>query len=201
MNSCSGVTVAFTPSYEDKDTRDIIEALVVIEGRKSIIPGMDQDDIAQEIRMECIRVLEFYDSSRIGPSPYKYLQTCIKNFIYNMKRGIWVPNNPPCTRCPLWDRVNRRCTIDEVDCDKIIEYRASMARKADLKRPASLEIDICEESDANSIVDLDLSIRNSLPENLILHYNRLIKGEKVPARAKRNIRLIVTQIINDAENI
>lgn len=188
------------PTYED--VADIIEALVNIEGRKYPIPGMDFEDTAQEIRLECIRVLQFYDSTRIGPSPYKFLQTCIRNFLYNQSRGIWVPNNPPCVRCPLWDKLRKTCTIDEVGCDKIIKYRENMATKADLKRPATLEVEIMDsqpEQEFDAML-LDQSIRQALPKNLHIHYDRLIAGEKVPARLKRQIREIAVEIINHAED-
>jgi len=194
----SYVAASGTPSYYD--VADIIEALVYTEGRKYPIPGMDFEDTAQEIRLECVRVLQFYDPTRIGPSPYKFLQTCVRNFLYNQRRGIWVPNNPPCVRCPLWDKIRKTCTIDEVGCDKIIQYRESMATKANLKQPALLEgevLDLEQENEMDVII-LDQSIRQALPPNLIPYYERMIAGENIPARAKKQIRDIVTGIINNA---
>jgi len=193
-----GITASGTPSYAD--VSDIVEALVHIEGRRYPIPGMDFEDIAQEIRLECVRVLSFYDSKRIGPSPYKYFQTCIRNFLYNQRRGIWVPNNPPCVRCPLWDRVAKTCTIDEVDCDKIVSYRSNMATKADLRSPASLVMDITDdvhEQELDAIV-LDQSIRQALPKVVVPYYNKMLVGEKIPPRIKRQIRDIATGVINNA---
>ncbi len=196
--SVSGVATNGTPTYAD--VSDIVEALVNTEGRRYPIPGMDFEDIAQEVRMECVRVLQFYDASRIGPSPYKYLQTCVRNFLYNQRRGIWVPNNPPCVRCPLWDRMRKICTIDEVGCDKIVHYRENMATKAALRSPSSLEIDVSDnlhEQELDSMI-LDQSIRDALPPNLIPHYKKLLAGEKVSPRIKRQIREIATGVINDA---
>jgi hypothetical protein len=194
----SGIAANSTPSYAE--VADVIEALVYKEGRRYPIPGMDFEDIAQEIRMECIRVLQSYDSTRIGPSPYKYLQTCVRNFLYNKRRGIWVPNNPPCVRCPLWDKVKKTCTIDEVDCDKIVQYKRNMATKAAIRQPNSLEFDITDyqhEEGLDAIV-LDQSIRNALPGNLIQYYEKMLMGEKIPARVKKQIRDIATGVINDA---
>lgn len=193
-----GVAASGTPSYED--VSDIIEALVYTEGRKYPIPGVDFEDTAQEIRLECVRVLDHFDASRIGPSPYKFLQTCVRNFLYNQRRGIWVPNNPPCVRCPLWDKANKLCTIDEVGCDKIVQYRENMATKANLKQPGSLEIDIMdsEHEDEIDAMLLDESIRQALPEHLIEHYEALIVGQSVPSRVKKQIREIVMTVINDA---
>lgn len=191
--SCSGV-----PTYTD--ISDLIEVLVNTEGRRHPIPGLDHDDIAQEIRMECLRVLPYFDEKRIGPSPYKYLQTCVRNFLYNMRRGIWVPNNPPCVRCPLWDRVRRTCTIEEIGCDKIVQYRENMAAKADLCRPMSLENDVLDnhQDEKTEAMLLDQSIRSALLPRLIPFYEKMLAGENIPARTKREIRLIVTGIINNA---
>lgn len=196
MTSC--VATSGTPTYAD--VSDIIEALVYTEGRRYPIPGMDFEDTAQEIRLECVRVLQFYDATRIGPSPYKFLQTCVRNFLYNQRRGIWVPNNPPCVRCPLWDKIRKTCTIDEVGCDKIVQYRENMATKANLKQPTPLDdevIDSAQEQELDAML-LDQSIRQALPEHLIPYYERLIAGERVPARLKRQVRDIVTGVINHA---
>jgi len=187
-----------TPTYDD--VAGVIEALVHTEGRKYPIPGMDFEDTAQEIRLECVRVLKFYDPTRIGPSPYKFLQTCVRNFLYNQRRGIWVPNNPPCVRCPLWDKVRKTCTIEEVGCDKIVEYRENMSIKADLKKPSTIESDVLDsiqEAEFEAML-LDQSIRQALPLNLIEYYERMIIGEYIPVRIKHQIRDIVTSIINNA---
>jgi hypothetical protein len=194
----SGVAAPSTPSYAD--VSDIIEALVHKEGRRFPIPGMDFEDTAQEIRLECIRVLQFYDPTRIGPHPYKYLQTCVRNFLYNKRRGIWVPNNPPCVRCPLWDKVRKLCTIDEVDCDKIVQYRQNMATKAALRQPGSLEFDIMDDHQEQEIdaMILDQSIRNALPPHLLPHYEKMLRGENISTRIKKQIRDIATEIINNA---
>ena len=192
------VATSGTPTYGD--ISDIVEALVNTEGRRYPIPGYDHDDIAQEIRVECLRVLPYFDASRIGPSPYKYLQTCVRNFLYNMRRGIWVPNNPPCVRCPLWDRVRRTCTIEEIGCDKIVQYRENMAAKADLRKPSSLEDDVSDnyhDEQAEAML-LDQSIRGVLSQRLIPFYEKMLIGEKITARVKREIRLIVAEIINNA---
>lgn len=182
------------------DVSDIVEALVYKEGRQHPIPGMDFEDTAQEIRMECVRVLQFYDSTRIGPHPYKYLQTCVRNFLYNQRRGIWVPNNPPCVRCPLWDKMTKTCTIDEVDCDKIVRYRQNMKVKSDIKNPGSLEFDVMDnqhEQEKDALI-LDQSIRAALPDDLLSDYERLVRGEKISARIKKQIREIATEVINNA---
>ena len=183
------------------ELQPVIEAIINTEGRRYPIPGMERDDIAQEIRLECLRVMQFYDATRIGNSPYKFLQVCVKNFLYNMRRGIYVPNNPPCVRCPLWDKVRRTCIIDEIGCEKIVQYRNSMATKAALRAPSTLEVDITESEGLDiDAWTLDDSIHSKLPPAYIKHYHAMKegRGDEVPARIKRQIRNIVKEVLGDA---
>jgi hypothetical protein len=96
--------------------------------------------------------------------------------------------------------MRKTCTINEVDCDKIVQYRQNMATKAALKQPNSLEFDITDnhQEQEHDAMLLDQSIRNALPDNLITYYDKLLVGDKVPARTKKQIREIATGVINDA---
>jgi hypothetical protein len=183
------------------ELQPIIDAIINTEGRRYPIPGMERADIAQEIRLECLRVMQFYDATRIGNSPYKFLQVCVKNFLYNMRRGIYVPNNPPCVRCPLWDKVRRTCVIDEIGCEPILKYRNNMATKAALRAPATLEIDVTqgEGLDIDAWI-LDESIRAALPSSYLKYYQAMKdgRGDAIPPRIKRQIRNIVKEILGDA---
>jgi hypothetical protein len=96
--------------------------------------------------------------------------------------------------------MQKTCTIDEVGCDKIEQYRQNMMTKAALKQPKTLESEVTDyqhEDELEAII-LDHSIRHALPENLIDYYEKLIAGEKVPPRIKKQIREIVTGVINNA---
>jgi hypothetical protein len=96
--------------------------------------------------------------------------------------------------------VRRTCVIDEIGCEKIVQYRKNMATKAALKAPASLESDIIDNNLAVDIevLLLDESILSSLPPNLIPYYEKMKAGHgsKVPSRIKRQIRLIVRGILD-----
>lgn len=176
---------------------DVIEAIISTEGRKSIIPGMSFEDIAQEIRLECLRVLDAYNPKRIGPSPYKYLITCIKNFLYNIKRGIYVPNNPPCTRCPLWDKKKRSCLIDEIGCERITKYKNGMSKKAAIKMPNLLETEIVDVSQDVSAFMLDESIKSLLTPRLLKAYEKLKSGKKISQKAHNEIKEITKRLCQD----
>ena len=160
-----------------KEYSEVVESLVRTEAKTFLFPGLDYDDIAQEIRVECIRVMSKFDSARIGPSPYKYLKQCIKNFLYNKRRGIYVPNNPPCVRCPYWSKSKKTCLIDEMGCQKIIDYRNNMAKKAAIFNPAALESEILdgENGDELDALALNESIKEILPSNLLQSYKDMLE--------------------------
>lgn len=194
------IAVSGTPTYEEYS--DVVESLIRTEGRPFLFPGLAQEDIAQEIRMECVRVMSKFDASRIGPSPYRYLRQCVRNFLFNMRRGIYVPNNPPCVRCPYWNRHNKTCLIDEVGCQKIVDYRNNMRRKADIHNPGTLDSEVLDYSVGASLdaIVLNDSIRDALPESLISDYEMMLEGRssEVPLKSRRAIRRIVQELL-DAE--
>lgn len=79
----------------------VIERIVTdyIYVKKVRIPDMDAFDIAQEIRMKCVQALDNYNPNKSNGSPFHFLHRSIHNHIYNLKRGVWTVNNPPCVRC------------------------------------------------------------------------------------------------------
>jgi hypothetical protein len=185
------------------DVQQVIDAVVYTESRKyaPLLPGMEIEDVEQEIRYECLKAMGSYDPDRIGPYPYRFFQVCVKNHFYNMRRGIYVPNNPPCYRCHLWDKSRKICLIDEVGCDKIVDHRKNMERKAALKRPATLEGETTgtySDRDLGNFI-LDESIKDILPDELRMDYELMKSGkaDEVSPRNKAAIRNIVRRVISD----
>lgn len=180
----------------------IIETIAATE-KYVYIPGTEPDDLAQEVRMACVKAIPRYDSTRIGPSPFKFFQIIAKNRLYNMRRGFLVPNNPPCVRCEYWERESKSCIIQEAECAKIVRFRRQMTVKAALKQPASLEADLldskhCVAMDVDAFI-LDDSIRDLLPPELIFPYEALVSGlgDEVTTREKVRIRHVVRELLDD----
>jgi len=180
----------------------VIEVIAIQESRMAGRSHMEIDDLQQEIRLACVKALAKFDPTRIGPSPYAFLKRCAQNHLYNLNRGTYVPNNPPCARCPLWDKLNKTCTINEEGCDKIVEYRKNMEAKAAIKHPDHLG-DHDTIDGTNGAIDafiLDSSIRDVLPSNLIPDYNLMVSGraDEISARNRTRIRKLVRAMLEDA---
>jgi hypothetical protein len=178
----------------------IIESIIFAELQKPFVKPNDYEDLRQEMRMAAIAAMPKYNSNRIGPSPYSYLRQCVRNHMYNQSRGVDVPNNPPCTRCPLWDKVQRTCIISEVGCEAILRYRKNMKTKAAIRRPDHLgDTDVSiggtDISDLQAFI-LDDLIINRLPVELIPFYRKLLLGQHVDATNKTKLRLLIKEIID-----
>lgn len=177
----------------------VIENVVLKTVHKFKVPDMTPDDLAQEVRFKCFTAMEQFDPHRIGPNPYKYLQTVAHNHVYNLCRGWMLPNNPPCFRCELYDASNKTCTVNEVGCDKIVIYRQKMQKKTALRTVPETNIEP-GQSDAHGNLNaahLNDHFRAKLPASLVEPYDKMIAGNTIPSYLKQKIRKLIRQIINE----
>jgi len=72
--------------YNYEVLHDDIERLVSMKSGMYTIPGFDRDDIAQEIRMMCLKALEKYEPSKNHSTPFNYLARCVDNRLRNLLR-------------------------------------------------------------------------------------------------------------------
>jgi len=184
----------------------IIESIVYQESRRSYRFSTEKQDLEQEIRLACIKALNLYDPDRIGPSPFKFLQTCVKNHMYNLSRGKYVPNNPPCTRCPLWDKSTRSCMINEEGCQPILIYRQHMATKVAIYKPENVGYEVLDNrkgSDSDEAFMLDASIRDILPKHLMPEYDKMISGktDSVTHKNRAAIRKFVRELLKGTNDV
>lgn len=71
-------------AYEDVSMD--IERLVSMKVGRYHIPGYDRDDMAQEIRLTCVKALSKYDKSKNNSTPFHFLARCVDNRLRNMVR-------------------------------------------------------------------------------------------------------------------
>jgi hypothetical protein len=202
VNSVSGIP------YEEQT--QLVETIVSLKKSKYRFPGVDPEDTAQEIRIICWEALSRFNPSKVGKSIFHFVARCVDNRLYNQHRGVWVDNNPPCLRCPEWDKSAKECMIDEIGCDRIVAYRNRMAQRRAIAAPtsySSLDEGAEGTSDGGNppkslttgsltgVTDLSDQFRLAVREDLRVFYDMMVNGQlaEVPAHI---VKLIQTQIRN-----
>lgn len=195
------------------DAEDLIERIVSMKKGKYHYPGHDPEDLAQDIRLECWRVLSKFDENKLGKSVFHFLARCVDNALFNKFRGVYLDNNPPCLRCPEYIKETKSCAIDEVGCDRIVAYRDRMSRKRAIAAPLSYDNQAIEDDDSQDfthqeglavgsltgVCDLDDSLRSHLDPNLIQYYDMMVEGngEEVPDHFRRMVQQQVRVILDE----
>ena len=78
----SGIGLAYELVADD------IERLVSMKVGLYSIPHFDRDDIAQEIRMVCVKALAKYDETKNHSTPFHFLARCVDNRLRNSLRKL-----------------------------------------------------------------------------------------------------------------
>lgn len=205
--SASGIT------YDN--AQDLVETIVSMKKGKYNFPGVDPEDLAQDIRVMCWEALEQkFDPDRVNKSVFHFVARVVDNGLYNKFRGVYLDNNPPCLRCDDYVKATKECRIDEVGCDRIVSYRERMARKRAIAAPLSYnaQLDSDEGNDfthhdslsvgsTTGVCDLDDTLRNSLDAMLIPYYDQMIngRGDEVPPHYRRMVQRQVKIIMEESD--
>ena len=194
------------------DVENLVETIVSMKRKKYSFPGVDAEDLAQDIRLECWRVLRLHDPDKEGKSLFHFVARCVDNFLYNKFRGVYLDNNPPCLRCADYIKETKTCRIDEVGCDRIVAYRERMARKRAIAAPLSYNAQLDSDNSVDfthhesmsvgsttGVIDLDDALRTKLDDSLVPYYDSMINGEMqaVPAHYRRLVQRQVRAIIEE----
>ena len=162
----------------------------------------------------CWEALNKFEPDKLGKSVFHFVARCVDNALYNKFRGVFLDNNPPCLRCEYYIKETKSCMIDEVGCERIVNYRDRMARKRAIAAPLSYNAHLDSDSEQDfshhaslsvgsttGVCDLDDTLRASLDENLVPYYDRMVSGEgdEVPPHFRRIIQRQVRLIIEGQE--
>ncbi len=69
------------------DISDLVEYLIVTNVKKYTFDGFTEDDIAQEIRTKCFKLLTKWNNKRSTGNPIWFFAVAIRNYLYNLRRN------------------------------------------------------------------------------------------------------------------
>jgi hypothetical protein len=195
---------------------NLVETIVSMKKAKYNFPGVDLEDLGQDIRIMCWEALEQkFEPGKVGKSVFHFVARVVDNGLYNKFRGIFLDNNPPCLRCDEYIKETKGCKIDEEGCDRIKSYRDRMASKRAIAAPLSYNAFLDSEGSSDythhdslsvgsttGVCDLDDAFRTELDETLVPYYDQMISGEidQVPPHYRRMVQKQIRLIIEDQGN-
>jgi len=186
------------------DIEGIVEELVRVKSHLYTFSNFESDDIAQEIRIICLRALDKFDSSRIEPDKWKnYFGRCIDNGLKNLRRDNYVR-----MACPYQE------DYDALDPNDVSEQAVRIRRLYhNFQKRIKTRLGIHHAVSSHEIVEeeLGLVIQNDaeykdLEEYLIARADEFIvtplelmlegRTKEVTAKEKKRVREFVQDIFN-----
>lgn len=156
------------------------------------IPGLDKDDMAQEIRLLCLEALPRFDADKGLLGGFLYTHT--RNRILNMLRDKVTRNDAPCPRCAMGDYCQ-----DGKPCAPFQSWRRRNTRKQNLAAVMPLD-DGPERVDGRDYQDADVKevlclIDKELDVELRADWLRLRSGAPVPNQRRLEVERAVRNIL------
>lgn len=178
--SQSGIGAVQLSELKYEDVADDIERLVSMKVNLYQIPGFDRDDIAQEIRMVCVKAISKWDAAKNNSTAFHFLARCADNRLRNLVRD----NAATLPKSKKNDR----------------KAQERVAQKRALHSALSVGHDIPEDSlgdyaESHDAEDLKESVELNLPEEIRPSFQLLIKSGP-PAIPKTHLRAI-KKVIRD----
>jgi len=130
----------------------IVEAVAESKARQfRRIAWLDEEDIKQEVRTKCFRILHRYDPSNTADL-YTFLSKCAENRLRDIRRGVLYKYNKPCSRCVFWDPEAKKAGehdckafTNKMDCDKYSRHERYVHAKLSASHPISINESLVED--------------------------------------------------------
>jgi hypothetical protein len=204
-----------TFSFEDPKVQEIVETFVSQKSRRFKFVGIDEQEIAQIIRIKVWEILPRFDPDK-GKSLEAFLSVSIDHKLLNVKRDNLARFIPPCKRnnCPLYDSINKSCAIGYENCAPFQNYKARMKQKVSVRSPVSYHAlgwgdGINEESVEDTTVNKDefidrvsaIVLRKGGLE-LFKAYKMMLEGSKneVSPKMRKRVRVTVKDIVDNLKS-
>lgn len=188
------------------DIEEIVEYLVRTKAYDNRFDCYDTEDIAQEIRIICLRAIEHFDISRVKDDKLvNFFGRCVDNGLKNLKRDNYIRYTPPCNSdCDYLH--GDQYTKDEVSkvCKRWLRFKKNIDRKISIKHPISVDSvaegirapNFEEEVEAE---DLKRFLISSISDELRPYLKTVIYGDKrdVPLKLRYQLQEEVRNILGD----
>lgn len=186
------------PGYTEEEVLEIIERVVNSLAWDMTFGPFDVSDIAQQGRLEAIKVLnkDGYDPTRPLPN---FLYIHVKRRLHNFYRDNCRRNDPPCLICHGQNLPTEH--TDGQICKPYKEWRSRNDRKMTLLGVSDLDhaaehinhrgdgIDEVELKEVLQKIDLSLAVE------LRADYLRMRAGESIPRAARLEVEKAVGEIL------
>ena len=188
-------------SYDD--ISDIVEYLVKVKSHTYTFDCWAEDDIGQEIRLICYRVLDHFEMSRVNDEKLvNFFGRCVDNALKNLKRDNYIRVTPPCNN-DCKDLHNDADDLQTV-CKRWLNFKQNLQRKITVKHPISLERIGDNVRDYNAeqeveIEDMKRFLLKRIDESLKPALNNILYGDPddVSLRERRLIQIFIKDILQD----
>lgn len=190
-------------TYEDIE--DIVEYLVRAKARDNVFDCWDADDIAQEIRIICLKALDSFEPEKAmdRKTIINYFGTCVDTRLKNVKRDNYIRFNPPFSKARVRE-IEENPEENAEDFQRLQNFKHGIEEQKKIKHASPIdnigESSIKGHSDLDRIVvanDMEQYLIDSIDESLRPALMNLLKGDKrkVNIRVRRRIQASIRTIL------
>lgn len=195
-------------TYEDIE--DIVEYLVATKSYSYQFDCYGRDDIAQEIRIICLKKLPKFDPEKVKPEKWKnFFGRCVDNGLKNLKRDNYIRTSSPYKK--------KYEQLDETDTSKEAQKIRKLYKRFQERIKKKLGIlHACPISPIQDIIKNDKfayemeykelerhlieKANNSIDDNIVEPLRKMLAGEKgVTKREKQKVQNFVNRILDNQD--
>lgn len=190
--------VASQLNQTEQDVLGTIDGVINLLAPGFVFGYFDIEDIKQEARIDALKALAKYDSSRPLEN---FLYTHVKNRLINLKRDRFHRNDPPCMVCHQKEGPTEH--PDGKICQKYKVWKKRNSTKSNLMKPVDIEkVEEPIERGATEQVELNellQRIDDKLPIELRSAYLQMRAGLPVSKDRRKAVEDCVRSIMGDPD--
>lgn len=186
-------------TYEDIE--EIVEYLVRTKSYNYSFDCFEPADIAQEIRIICLRALKHFDVNRVKEDKWQnFFGRCVDNGLKNLKRDRYLRTTPPCkSDCEFLHGDEHLDKDMGLVCKRWLKFNKSLQRKRKIKHPVPIDLlgDITQKASFESTIearDLKNHLYSIISDDLKPAFRMMLRGNA--KKVSKDKRLRIQEIIN-----